>query len=265
MVSPHALAGPSALAAVSRVRTRRHPDPAGRGRGRDRRHGTRCGEHDVSGHRARSCPPPLRHARDGPPGIAVVVQSGAEPELHVAGTAVVGRDLPATLDDHTRVASVAKAYSGATALALVSAGTLGLDSTIGDRLPQLPSAWARITLAQLLQHTSGLADFSHSKAFRAGPGREPPGSAAARRPGEYVADDPLLFPPGTRYHYSNTDNIVVGLMVRGGDGRHVPRASCGRSSRAARPRRRPRCRRASTSRTPTSTATTSRVRRPPRT
>lgn len=159
---------------------------------------------------------------DGPPGIAVVVQSGAEPDLHAVGTAVVGRDQPATLDDHTRVASVAKAYSGATALALVSSGALGLDSTIGDRLPQLPSAWAKITLAQLLQHTSGLADFSHSKSFRQALVENltvppPPVDLV-----QFVADDPLLFPPGSRYHYSNTDNIVVGLMVEAATGRPYP-------------------------------------------
>jgi D-alanyl-D-alanine carboxypeptidase len=159
---------------------------------------------------------------DGPPGIAVVVQRGATPALHAAGTAVVGRAQPATLDDRTRVASVAKAYSGATALALVHSGALSLDDTIGARLPQLPSAWRDISLAQLLQHTSGLADFSRSKSFKdafvASLLVPPPPVDLVL----YVADDPLLFTPGARYHYSNTDNVIVGLMIEAATGRPYP-------------------------------------------
>ncbi len=155
---------------------------------------------------------------DGPPGIAVVVQRGANPVLHEAGTAVVGQDQPITLDDHTRVASVAKAYSGATSLAEVSAGKLALDSTVGSTLTGMPAAWADITLTQLLQHTSGLADFSNSKEF----GAALTASLLVPPPPEqlvsYVFADPLLFTPGSKYHYSNTENILVGLMVQAATG-----------------------------------------------
>ena len=155
---------------------------------------------------------------DGPPGIAVVVQRGNNPVLHEAGTAVVGQDQPITLDDHTRVASVAKAYSGATSLAEVSAGKLALDSTIGAVLTGMPATWADITLTQLLQHTSGLVDFSNSKEF----GQALTASLLVPPPPEqlvsYVFADPLLFTPGSKYHYSNTDNILVGLMVQAATG-----------------------------------------------
>jgi len=158
----------------------------------------------------------------GPPGIAVVVQRGNNPVLHDAGTAVVGQDQPITLTDHTRVASVAKAYSGATSLAEVSAGKLALDSTLGatlaSGLPGMPATWSDITLTQLLQHTSGLVDFSTSKAFGAALTANllvppPPAQLVS-----YVFADPLLFTPGSKYHYSNTDNILVGLMVQAATG-----------------------------------------------
>ncbi|MFN8028477.1 MAG: serine hydrolase domain-containing protein [Acidimicrobiia bacterium] len=155
---------------------------------------------------------------DGSPGIAVVVQRGASPVLHEAGTAVVGSEHPIALDDHTRVASVAKAYSGATSLAEVSAGALAVDSTVGKVLTGMPAEWADVTLTQLLQHTSGIPDFSRSKefadAFR-GNLLVPP---APETLVTYVFDEPMLFTPGARYHYSNTDNILVGLMVQAATG-----------------------------------------------
>ena len=46
-----------------------------------------------------------------------------------------------------RIASVAKAFSGAVALNLVRAGKLSLDDTIAEVLPTLPSAWGAVTLA----------------------------------------------------------------------------------------------------------------------
>ena len=159
---------------------------------------------------------------DGSPGIAVVVQRGAAPVLHEAGTAIVGKDRPITLTDHTRVASVAKAYSGATSLAEVTAGALKLDSTIGATLTGMPASWADITLTQLLQHTSGLADFSQSKAFQQALVASlliapPPATLVS-----YVFGDPLLFKSGSKYHYSNTENILVGLMVEAATGKTYP-------------------------------------------
>src|SRR6478609_1333508 len=98
--------------------------------------------------------------KGGPPGIAVVVQRDDELKLHTAGAANVKTGKPAKLTDRTRVASVAKAFSGAAALALVSQGVMALDDTIGTWLSDLPDEWSDVTLAQLLRHTSGITDFS---------------------------------------------------------------------------------------------------------
>jgi D-alanyl-D-alanine carboxypeptidase len=152
-------------------------------------------------------------AKGASPGISVVVQRGATPELHTAGVADVTTDAPIALDDHVRMASVAKAWSGAAALALVGQGKLTIDATVGTVRPDLPAAWAKVTLAQLLQHTSGIVDFSGTKAFQAAVGASldtapPPVDLLS-----YVADDPLLFTPGSKYQYSNSDNVIIGLMV----------------------------------------------------
>ncbi|WP_078953974.1 serine hydrolase [Streptomyces globisporus] len=158
-------------------------------------------------------------APGGPPGaIAVLTRDGVR-QVYRAGTAEVGTRRPPRPDDHMRIASVAKAFSGAVALSLVDRQALRLDDTIGGRLPHLPEAWHAVTLRQLLQHTSGLPDFSKSKAFQDIVRADPRHHFDSRRLLDFVADQPLGFPPGSRYAYSNSDNIAVALMAEQATGR----------------------------------------------
>lgn len=161
----------------------------------------------------------LVERRAGPPGVIVLVQRGDALRSHTAGAADTGTKAPPHPDEFMRLASVAKAFSGAAALALVADGTLLLDDTLGERLPTLPRAWADVTLAQLLGHTGGVPDFSQNKTFQ-----DAVRSAAASAPPppqllSYVEDEPLEFRPGTRFQYSNSDNIIVALMIESATGR----------------------------------------------
>ena len=161
----------------------------------------------------------------GPPGVIAVVQRGQHRKVHTFGVRNIKGGLPIRVDDRMRIASVAKAFSGAVALSLVSKGALSLNDTIGELLKELPKpppdAWAEVTLRQLLNHTSGLPDFSldpdSQDAVRASPTQAP-------RPEKlltyvYDHDPPLLFDPGSKYKYSNSDNIAVALMVEAATGR----------------------------------------------
>jgi D-alanyl-D-alanine carboxypeptidase len=150
----------------------------------------------------------------GPPGAIAIVQRGNHREVHSFGVRNIKSGLPLRADDHMRQASTSKAYSGAVALSLVSKGALSLNDTIGERLPELPTSWHKITLRQLLQHTSGLPNFTTDQDFltalQASPKNPPPPEELL----SFVENDPLNFEPGTSYEYSNSDNIVVGLMVQ---------------------------------------------------
>lgn len=155
----------------------------------------------------------LVKAKGGPPGVTVVVQRGDDVKLHTAGVADIETQAVPQLDDHLRVASVAKAFSGAATVALVKEGVLALDDTVGKWRSDLPASMAKVTIAQLLQHTSGIPDFSDSPAYKkalvASLLQAPPPIEFVKE----VADEPLEFKPGSRYHYSNTDNIIVGLII----------------------------------------------------
>lgn len=157
-------------------------------------------------------------ARRGPLGAVAVVQRGRQIRTHAAGLARVGGK-PPTARDAMRLASTSKAFSGAVALALVSRGALSLNDTIARRLPFLPTSWGKVTLREALQHTSGLPNFTASSAYLRALSASPGHGPMPRQLVTYVEKDPLLFAPGTRYNYSNTDNVVVGLMVEQASGR----------------------------------------------
>jgi D-alanyl-D-alanine carboxypeptidase len=149
----------------------------------------------------------------GPPGVAAIVQRGERRSFHTAG--VAGLDSPARWrpSDHMRIASVAKAFSGAAALSLVDSGELSLSDSIRVYLPWLPAAWGEVTVAQALQHTSGLPDYSASEDFQKFFAANLHAYVKPRELVEFVSGEPLGFPPGSAYEYSNTDNIVIGLIA----------------------------------------------------
>ncbi len=149
----------------------------------------------------------------GPPGAIAVIQSDGQRRVLTAGVGDVTARTPIAADDTMRIASVSKAFSGAVALSLVSQGKLSLADTIGMRLPTLPKAWQSVTLAQLLQHTSGVPDYIKSPEFIAALQADPLQSLTPMQLLGYVAEEALVFPAGSRYEYSDSDNIVVGLMV----------------------------------------------------
>jgi D-alanyl-D-alanine carboxypeptidase len=161
-------------------------------------------------------------AEGGPPGVvATLFRDGRLTTLR-AGRSDVNRRGAPTATQHMRIASVAKAFSGAVALHLVEEGRLGLDDTIGQRRPDLPKAWAAVTVRQMLNHTSGLPDYTRSDAFPNQATEDPQGYVAPNEIIDWVRKSPLEFTPGSKYEYSNTDNIVVGLIAETVSGTPYP-------------------------------------------
>jgi D-alanyl-D-alanine carboxypeptidase len=114
-----------------------------------------------------------------------------------------------------RIASIAKAFNGAVALHLVQEGLLGLNDTLGERLPgMMPPDWSAVTVREMLNHTSGLPDYTQSAAFREQAMTNPRGYVSPTGIIDWVRNDRLVFRPGSRYQYSNSGNIVVGLIAQ---------------------------------------------------
>ncbi|MCX5610151.1 beta-lactamase family protein [Streptomyces sp. NBC_00047] len=150
---------------------------------------------------------------DGPPGVIALLTRGDRTDVYTAGVGDIATGRPPHPDDHMRIASIAKAFSGAVALQLVDQGRLSLDDTIGELLPDQPEVWHAVTLRQLLQHTSGLPDYTTAPEFVEILRADPHHVFDPRTLLDFVAGEPLLFSPGSLYEYSNSDNIAVALMA----------------------------------------------------
>ncbi len=155
----------------------------------------------------------------GPPGAIVTLYRNVRTNVLTAGVSEVGPHRPPRATDYMRIGSIAKAFSEAIALELVAEHRLRLDDTIAERAPGLPRAWANVNVRELLEHTSGLPDYTESPGFSHQLEADPRGYVPPARIISWVARERVNFPPGARYRYSNTDNIVVGLIAERVTGR----------------------------------------------
>jgi D-alanyl-D-alanine carboxypeptidase len=158
-------------------------------------------------------------APGGPPGISVLIDGGSRTRFLHAGVADVSSGRAPKATEHVRIASVAKGFNAFIAVSLAEGSrSISLDETVGESIPGvLPNAEG-VTLIQLLQHTSGLADYIRDQAFIEGFLANPAAYLAPTQLTGFVRDDPLEFAPGSRYHYSDTDNIAAGLIEEAASG-----------------------------------------------
>ncbi len=156
-------------------------------------------------------------------GLATVSRGGETVEVRSGvGDLAAGTPIPATTQQ-VRVGSITKSFTAVMVLQLVGEGRVDLDAPIDTYLPGLitePGFDAgTVTVRQILQHRSGLAEFSD----------DPRGDElAAARAGVTITPDEILgilngkpaqFPAGTEFRYTNANYIVAGMLVERVTGR----------------------------------------------
>ncbi|WP_440071307.1 serine hydrolase domain-containing protein [Streptosporangium sp. OZ121] len=150
-----------------------------------------------------------------------------------AGVAELGGTDRPPIDGHVRIGSNTKTFTAALVLRLVAEGTIGLDTPAADYLPGF-GLDERITVRMLLRHTSGVFNFT-GEYYDDGtyvPGI--PATTAGQewvdnrfrsyRPQELVElalSKPARFEPGTGWSYSNTNYVLLRLLIEKVTGRPV--------------------------------------------
>lgn len=143
------------------------------------------------------------------PGCAVgVIRNGAFVYTAAFGMANLEAREPITPETPFNVASLSKQFTAASLYFLVADGKLRLADSVRRFLPELPAYADAITMADLLHHTSGLRDSLLEVAGRL---NEPLDAAGHLR--LLAAQSALNFPPGTDYEYSNSDYILLGIVI----------------------------------------------------
>jgi len=154
-------------------------------------------------------------AQRGVPSASVAVVRGGKIVFAKAyGRRTVSPDRPASLEARYNIASVSKQMTATALLMLVDEGRLSLDDTIDRWLPELTEA-RRITVRQVLSHTAGYKGFFHGEFLSL----EGHAAKSPRAIADEWATQPLDFPPGTDWSYSNTDYTIAGLIVEKVSGR----------------------------------------------
>ncbi len=143
--------------------------------------------------------------------IVYVDQAGKEPAFYSAGLKNKENQTPADPHALFKIASISKLYIAAAAAKLVNNQSLSLDDQLTDYLPELEGKIEnadQITLKMLLQHRSGIPNFTDDEAFS---WFEP--SWDIENSLKLILDDPADFKPDARYHYCNTNYLLIGRIL----------------------------------------------------
>jgi D-alanyl-D-alanine carboxypeptidase len=129
-----------------------------------------------------------------------------------------------TLGARFRIGSVTKSFIATVALMQVERGRLRLTDTVAQRLPRLavPGA-AAITLQMLLNHTSGLYDYTDDQTFLARYAADPTAGWAPRELVALAVGHPPTFAPGEGWSYTNTGYVLAGMMIEAATGQNIHR------------------------------------------
>ncbi|MFF4394624.1 serine hydrolase domain-containing protein [Streptomyces sp. NPDC001480] len=119
---------------------------------------------------------------------------------------------PMSSDLYMRIGSETKTFTVTALLELVDQGKAGLDDTIDQYVDGVPNG-DRITLRQLAGMRSGLFNYSEDDDFFKALTSDPRRPFTPRQLLDYAFRHPVLFPPGAKFDYSNTNLILLGLVV----------------------------------------------------
>ncbi|MFM9905920.1 MAG: serine hydrolase domain-containing protein, partial [Pyrinomonadaceae bacterium] len=149
------------------------------------------------------------------PGLSVAVLRGGKIVKATGyGLANVELHVSATRDTVYEIGSISKQFAAEAVMLLVEDGKLNLDDPIRKYLPtNAPETWQKITVRNLLNHTSGLKDWTEIKEFS---------YRLEYSPEEFidlVKSFPLQFQPNENWGYSNTNLPLIGIIVERASGK----------------------------------------------
>src|SRR5215471_295585 len=158
---------------------------------------------------------------DGVPGAIGLARHGSQVTVATSGLADVATQTPMAPGDRVRVGSVTKTFVATVVLQLVAEHRLALSDTVGRWLPGLVPNGGGITIQEMLQHTSGIYSYTNDPGFLQALLSDP---TRVWRPEELVriaVAHPPVFPPGTSFAYSNTDYVLLGMIIQAATGHPV--------------------------------------------
>lgn len=155
--------------------------------------------------------------REAPGGVAGVVVNGELVWSGSFGLADLSTGAPFGPDTRYHICSITKTFTALLIGLLEADGLLSLDDSLRDHLPSVPDYGEPLTLRHLVTNTSGLRDYFPLMWLEAG--RQV--GVYPREPMERhaLAQPTLMFPPGSRYAYSNSNFVALCRVMESVTGR----------------------------------------------
>jgi CubicO group peptidase (beta-lactamase class C family) len=125
------------------------------------------------------------------------------------GSANLEWNIPNTPNTKFRLGSITKQFTAASILLLEERGKLKIDDPIKKYLSDVPSAWDKITIFNLLTHTSGIPNFTNFPEYQ----KEKFTTHTPKQIVDIFRDRPLDFAPGEKMSYSNSGYILLGYLL----------------------------------------------------
>lgn len=144
------------------------------------------------------------------PGISVAVLRGSDTLVMKGyGLASLEPRRPATASTVYRIGSITKQFTSAAVMRLVERGKISLDDDMSKYLPGVPTHGRKVTIRQLLNHTSGIHSYTSSPEWSKTWATDlTPAQIVA-----FVAGDSLDFEPGHGWLYNNTGYVLLGMVL----------------------------------------------------
>src|SRR5918994_1771220 len=154
------------------------------------------------------------------PGVVAAVQTPEYTWIRALGVADRSSEDPMTTEVYHRIGSVTKTFTATLLLQAEGDGLLSLDDTIDQYIKGVPNG-DEITLRQLANMTSGVANYSDTPIFPGDPGADPYKVWKPKQLVRMGIKDSPLFDPGTQFNYSNTNYVLLGLVLEQVTGENI--------------------------------------------
>ncbi len=155
------------------------------------------------------------------PSVIVGVRGPKGTWTHAYGVADLATKTPTTTDMYQRIGSITKTFVATAVLQLAEQKKLSLDDPIDNYVTGVPNG-THITLRELVTMTSGLANYSADPQWNSDQLSDPTAPWTPQQLLAVAYGESTAFPPGTAMQYSNTNYILLGLVIERVTGKSLP-------------------------------------------
>ncbi len=148
----------------------------------------------------------------GVPGALVGIWSPDGDYVRAFGVADTATGTPMKTDFYSRIGSVTKTFTATALLQLVKQGRVGLGDPIAKYLDGVPGGEST-TVRQLADMRSGLPDYAETEGFADAVQADPTRDFTPQQLLGWAFTEPRDFPPGGGWKYSNTNYVILGLLI----------------------------------------------------